>query len=153
MSKWDTPPPPREARPPPRIELSSCLRAALVALCCRALHCRHVYCAHSYERPVGCSFPLFSHAFLFSLFTFCWDILSKILSKTKRFRFTIYDYDPVKAERYGTTILNNQIFPFLPIQSNFTRGEPKIGNSVERNCPSSLPGVSNAPGYYYRGSL
>ena len=51
------------------------------------------------------------------------------------------------------------IFPLLPAhsyeiyttiktrntRSNFPRGELKIGRSLERNCPNSLPGVSRAP--------
>ena len=38
------------------------------------------------------------------------------------------------------------IFPFLPTHNNdVTRGELKIGRSLERNCPCSLRGVSNAP--------
>ena len=39
------------------------------------------------------------------------------------------------------------IFPFLPTYSSFTRGEPKIGCSLERKCPSSLPGTPNAPAH------
>ena len=42
-STLGAPPPPWEAQRPPRVEMSSCTPAALVDLCCRALHCRHVY--------------------------------------------------------------------------------------------------------------
>ena len=40
-------------------------------------------------------------------------------------------------------------FLFLPAHSNFTRGELKIGRSLERTSPSSLPAVSNAPAHCY----
>ena len=40
-------------------------------------------------------------------------------------------------ERYGTTMLIPPIFPFLPTYSDFTRGELKIGRSLQRNCLSS----------------
>ena len=33
------------------------------------------------------------------------------------------------------------------LHCNFTCGELKVGRSLERDCPSSLPGVTNAPGY------
>ena len=45
------------------------------------------------------------------------------------------------------------IVPLLPTYSNFTRGELKIGRSLQRNCPSSLPCVSSAPVHSYRGSV
>ena len=54
---------------------------------------------------------------------------------------------------YGTTMLIPPIFPFLPTSSDFTRGELKIGHSLEINCPSSLPGVSNAPSHCYGGTV
>ena len=41
---------------------------------------------------------------------------------------------------------------FYLLKSNFTRGELKIGRSVDRNCPSFLTGVSNAPALCYRGT-
>ena len=38
------------------------------------------------------------------------------------------------------------IFSFVQsTHSNFTRGELKIGRSLDRNCQSSLPGVAKAP--------
>ena len=41
-STSDAPPPPWEAQRPPGVEMSSCMPAALVDLCCRTLDCRHV---------------------------------------------------------------------------------------------------------------
>ena len=60
-----------------------------------------------------------------------------------------------KTERDGTTMLIPLIFPFLPtylVCNNFALGELKIGRSLEWNCLSSLPGVSNTPARCYRGS-
>ena len=37
------PPPPWEAQRPPGVEMSACMPAALVNLCCRTLDCRHVF--------------------------------------------------------------------------------------------------------------
>ena len=62
------PPPPWEAQGPPGVEMSSCMRAVMVDLCCRALDYRHACVVHSFERPVDCSSPLFSACI--SLFTF-----------------------------------------------------------------------------------
>ena len=42
-STLDPPPPPWGGQRPPGVEMSSCMPAALVDLCCRALDCRHVY--------------------------------------------------------------------------------------------------------------
>ena len=41
-STLDAAPPPWEAQRPSGVEMSSCMLAALVDLCCRALDCRHV---------------------------------------------------------------------------------------------------------------
>ena len=42
-STSDAPPSPRDAQRPPRVEMSSCMPAVLVDLCCRTLDCRHVF--------------------------------------------------------------------------------------------------------------
>ena len=71
-------------------------RPVVVSACCFGVpvlpSARRSACVHNYERPVGCtrSSPLFS-AFIFIFpCSFCLDTSSKILSKTKSFRFTIY---------------------------------------------------------------
>jgi len=43
-------------------------------------------------------------------------------------------------------------FPYLPTYTDWTLGELKIGHSLERNCPSSVPDISNAPSHWYRGT-
>ena len=42
-STSDAPPPPSEAQRPPGVEMSSCMPAALVDLCCRTLDCWHMF--------------------------------------------------------------------------------------------------------------
>ena len=58
-----------------------------------------------------------------------------------------------ETKPYGTTMLTPPIVPFLPNYSNCTRGELKIGRSVQRNCPSSLLCIFSAPVHSYRGSF
>ena len=75
-STLNAPPPPWEAQRPPGVEMSSCLPAALVYLCCQALDCRHVY-VHSFEGSIGCSSPMFPAVFLFSRFDYVWTTRPK----------------------------------------------------------------------------
>ena len=70
-STLDAPPPlPWEVQRPPGVEISSCLPAALVDLCCQALDCRHVYIV--WNDPQVAALPRFSAAFLFSSFDSVW---------------------------------------------------------------------------------